>query len=132
MLARVLLVAIDLVLSDEGVGLETARDLVREVWHCYPELSAEWDESQAEARARVRRAPLPRRARAGRYAPAEEASREQNLDHVRRARPQRDDHSGADASPDQPAHAVPREELPRACFLGADLAVAEHFFQRGG
>jgi len=40
MLARVMLVAMDLVLSGEGVGLETARDLIREVWHCYPELSA--------------------------------------------------------------------------------------------
>jgi hypothetical protein len=44
MLARVMLVAIDLVLSGEGLGLETALDLVREVWHCYPELSAHWDE----------------------------------------------------------------------------------------
>jgi hypothetical protein len=43
MLARVMLVAIDLVLSGEGLGLETALDLVREVWHCYPELSAHWD-----------------------------------------------------------------------------------------
>src|SRR5262249_18740276 len=37
-LARVMLVAIDLVLSGEGMGLETARDLFREVWHAYPEL----------------------------------------------------------------------------------------------
>ena len=44
MLARVMLVSIDLVLSGEGLGLETALDLVREVWHCYPELSAHWDE----------------------------------------------------------------------------------------
>jgi hypothetical protein len=44
MLARVMLVAIDLVLSGEGLGLETALDLVREIWHCYPELSARWDE----------------------------------------------------------------------------------------
>ena len=44
MLARVMLAAIDLVLSGEGLGLETALDLVREVWHCYPELSAHWDE----------------------------------------------------------------------------------------
>jgi hypothetical protein len=44
MLARVMLVVIDLVLSGEGIGLETALDLVREVWHCYPELSAHWDE----------------------------------------------------------------------------------------
>jgi hypothetical protein len=38
MLARVMLVAIDLVLSGEGMGLETARDLVREVRHAHPEL----------------------------------------------------------------------------------------------
>ncbi len=42
MLARVMLVAIDLVLSGEGMGLETARDLVREVRHCYPELVDEF------------------------------------------------------------------------------------------
>ena len=41
---EVMLVAIDLVLSGEGLGLETALDLVREVWHCYPESSAHWDE----------------------------------------------------------------------------------------
>ena len=45
MLARVMLVAIDLVLSGEGMGLETARDLIREVEHAYPELAAEWIES---------------------------------------------------------------------------------------
>jgi hypothetical protein len=38
MLARVMLVAIDLVLSGEGMGLETARDLVREVRHAHTEL----------------------------------------------------------------------------------------------
>lgn len=38
MLARVMLVAIDLVLSGEGLGLETARDLLRELRHTYPEL----------------------------------------------------------------------------------------------
>jgi len=42
MLARVMLVAIDLVLSGEGMGLETARDLVREVRHCFPELVDEF------------------------------------------------------------------------------------------
>jgi hypothetical protein len=42
-LARVMLVAIDLVLSGEGMGLETARDLVREVRHCYPELASSYD-----------------------------------------------------------------------------------------
>ena len=34
MLARTMLVAIDLVLAGEPLGLETARDLFREVWHC--------------------------------------------------------------------------------------------------
>jgi len=38
MLARVTLLAVDLVLSGERMGLETARDLVREVRHAYPEL----------------------------------------------------------------------------------------------
>jgi len=38
MLARVMLLAVDLVLSGEGMGLETARDLVREVRHAHPEL----------------------------------------------------------------------------------------------
>jgi hypothetical protein len=38
MLVRVMLVAIDLVLSGEGMGLETARDLIREVRHAHPEL----------------------------------------------------------------------------------------------
>jgi hypothetical protein len=42
MLARVILVAIDLVLSGEGLGLETARDLLREVRHTYPELVDEY------------------------------------------------------------------------------------------
>jgi hypothetical protein len=40
MLARVMLVA--LVLSGEGMGLETARDLVREVRHAHPELVDEF------------------------------------------------------------------------------------------
>jgi hypothetical protein len=35
--ARVMLVAIDRVLSGEGLGLEVALDLVGEVWHCYIE-----------------------------------------------------------------------------------------------
>jgi hypothetical protein len=38
MLTRVMLVAIDLVLSGERLGLETARDLVREIKHTFPEL----------------------------------------------------------------------------------------------
>lgn len=46
MLARVMLVAIDIVLAAEPLGLETARDLIREVEHAYPELAAEWIESE--------------------------------------------------------------------------------------
>jgi hypothetical protein len=42
MLTRVMLLAIDLVLSGEKLGLETARDLVLEIQHCYPELADEW------------------------------------------------------------------------------------------
>jgi len=42
MLARVMLVAIDIVLAGEPLGLETARDLLREVQHCYPELVDEF------------------------------------------------------------------------------------------
>jgi hypothetical protein len=42
MLARVMLVAIDLVLAGELLGLETARDLFREVRHAYPELVDEF------------------------------------------------------------------------------------------
>jgi hypothetical protein len=38
MLARVMLVAIDIVLAGEPLGLETARDLGRELRHAYPEL----------------------------------------------------------------------------------------------
>ncbi len=44
MLARVMLVAVDIVLAGEPLGLETARDLIREIRHTYPELLAEWDE----------------------------------------------------------------------------------------
>ncbi len=43
-LARLLLLAIDMTLAGEPLGLETARDLVREVRHCYPELIPEWNE----------------------------------------------------------------------------------------
>jgi hypothetical protein len=43
-LAQLMLVAIDLVLSGERLGLETARDLIREVQHAYPELLDEWNE----------------------------------------------------------------------------------------
>lgn len=43
MLARVMLLAVDYVLSGERLGLETARDLIREVRHAYPELRLdEW------------------------------------------------------------------------------------------
>jgi hypothetical protein len=38
MLARVMLVAIDIVLAGEPLGLQTARDLFKEVKHTYPEL----------------------------------------------------------------------------------------------
>lgn len=42
MLARVMLVAIDIVLAGEPIGLETARDLSRELRHAYPELASEF------------------------------------------------------------------------------------------
>jgi len=42
MLARVMLVAIDIVLAGDPLGLETARDLLREVRHAYPELVDEF------------------------------------------------------------------------------------------
>lgn len=42
MLARVMLVAIDIVLAGEPLGLDTARDLFREVRHTYPELVDEF------------------------------------------------------------------------------------------
>lgn len=42
MLARVTLVAIDIVLAGDPLGLETARDLLREVRHAYPELVDEF------------------------------------------------------------------------------------------
>jgi hypothetical protein len=38
MLARVMLVAIGVVLAGDPLGLETARDLMREVRHAFPEL----------------------------------------------------------------------------------------------
>lgn len=37
MLARLMLLATDIVLSGEPLGLETACDLIREVRHAYPE-----------------------------------------------------------------------------------------------
>ena len=41
-LARLLLLAIDMTLAGEPLGLETARDLSRELRHCYPELVDEF------------------------------------------------------------------------------------------
>jgi hypothetical protein len=44
-LARLLLVAVDMTLAGESLGLETARDLVREIRHAHPELVDElWRE----------------------------------------------------------------------------------------
>jgi hypothetical protein len=37
-LARLMLVIVDIVLAGDSLGLETARDLGRELRHCYPEL----------------------------------------------------------------------------------------------
>ena len=42
MLARVMLVAIDIVLAGDPLGLETARDLSRELRHAFPELLGEF------------------------------------------------------------------------------------------
>ena len=42
MLARVMLVAIDIVLAGESLGLEMARDLGKELRHAYPELVDEY------------------------------------------------------------------------------------------
>jgi hypothetical protein len=42
MLARLLLVAVDMTLAGEPLGLETARDLNRELRHVYPELVDEF------------------------------------------------------------------------------------------
>jgi hypothetical protein len=42
MLTRLMLVAIDIVLAGERLGLEMTRDLFREVRHCYPELVDEF------------------------------------------------------------------------------------------
>ena len=42
MLARVMLVAIDIVLAGDSLGLETARDLMRELRHTYPEVVDEY------------------------------------------------------------------------------------------
>ncbi|MFZ0799965.1 MAG: hypothetical protein WCA13_10660 [Terriglobales bacterium] len=48
MLARVMLVAIDVVLAGDPLGLETARDLLRELDHTFPELAAQRDKLRAE------------------------------------------------------------------------------------
>jgi hypothetical protein len=37
-----MLVATDRIFSGEGIGLETARDLILEVEHAFPELGDEW------------------------------------------------------------------------------------------
>lgn len=42
MLARLLLVAVDMTLAGEPLGLETARNLGRELRHTYPELVDEF------------------------------------------------------------------------------------------
>jgi len=42
MLARLLLVAVDMTLAGEPLGLGTARDLIREIRHVYPELVDEF------------------------------------------------------------------------------------------
>jgi|SRR5579872_893540 len=42
LLARVMLVAIDIVLAGDPLGLETVRDLLWELRHCYPELVDEF------------------------------------------------------------------------------------------
>ncbi len=42
LLARVMLLAIDIVLAGEPLGLETARDLGKELRHTYPELVDEY------------------------------------------------------------------------------------------
>jgi hypothetical protein len=42
MLARVMLAAIDIVLAGDPLGLETARDLSRELRHAFPELMDEY------------------------------------------------------------------------------------------
>ena len=41
MLARAMLLALDLIVFGEGLGLETARDLIREIRHTFPELLEE-------------------------------------------------------------------------------------------
>ena len=38
LLARLMLFMVEIILAGEPLGLETARDLGRELQHCYPEL----------------------------------------------------------------------------------------------
>ena len=42
-LARLMLVMVDIVLAGDPLGLEAARDLIREVEHTFPELAAQRD-----------------------------------------------------------------------------------------
>jgi hypothetical protein len=42
LLARLMILMTDHILAGEGLGLETARDLIREVRHAYPEIADEW------------------------------------------------------------------------------------------
>jgi hypothetical protein len=44
LLARLMLVMVDVVLAGDPLGLESVRDLVREVKHTYPEIVAGWNE----------------------------------------------------------------------------------------
>lgn len=48
LLARLMLVAIDIVLAGDPLGLETGRDLIREIEHTFPELAIQrrsgWEE----------------------------------------------------------------------------------------
>lgn len=47
-LARLMAVAISVILytgeDDSHIRIETAKDMVREIMHTFPELAAEWDE----------------------------------------------------------------------------------------
>ena len=49
-LARLMLIAVDLVLSGEGLRLETGRDLIREVEHTFPELTIRRDNLSARSK----------------------------------------------------------------------------------
>jgi hypothetical protein len=47
-IARLMAVAISVILytgeDDSHIRIETAKDMVREIMHTFPELAAEWDE----------------------------------------------------------------------------------------